>query len=161
MSSKLECFEVEIWWSESVLLKLELFRNKIGVCSHRTSNILGIAEARCGSCMHGVLAGWTQVLQESQAEELRIRAGVCLNVKQYFRWIDILYGRGNSLSESLRVRMRREVGEGVMVVVHCRPTSERVDGASFMGVVPWGFQMWLEKTLSSPVADPALGWEVH
>lgn len=44
---------------------------------------------------------------------------------------------GKRLGESLRVRMRREVSEGViMVVVHCRPTShgEGVDGASFKPV---------------------------
>lgn len=41
---------------------------------------------------------------------------------------------GNRLGESLRVRMRREVSDGViMVVVHCRSTShgKGVDGASF------------------------------
>lgn len=40
----------------------------------------------------------------------------------------------NRLGESLRVRMRRDASEGVIVVVvHCRPTShgEGVDGASF------------------------------
>lgn len=76
--------------------------------------------------------GWTPALQERQAEETRPE--VYLSVKQCARRMDILCGIGNRPGESSRVRMRREVSEGVlMVVVHGGPTGHGVcvDGASF------------------------------
>lgn len=101
------------------------------MCSRRTSVLLGQLR------QDGELPGWSAVMDGHQLfrrGRQRRPDQRYLSVKQCARRMDILCGYPQRLGESSRVRMRREVSEGVLVaVVHCGPTGHGVcvDGASF------------------------------